>query len=55
MYLCSSKRQAEEIIFEGHIYKDLGKIIPSVWTKSQQYLKMEPQILFAAFPTFFQV
>lgn len=55
MYLCSSKRQAEEIIFEGHVYKELGKIIPSIWTKAQQYLKKEPQILFTAFSAFFQV
>lgn len=39
IYLCSSKRQAEIIIFEAHIYKELDKIIPSIWTEAQQYLK----------------
>lgn len=55
MYLCSSKRQAEEIIFEGHIYKGLDRTIPSIWTKAKQYLKKELQILFTAFSAFFQV
>lgn len=55
MYLCSSKRQAEKIIFEGHVYKGLGRILPSIWTKAQQYLKKKPQILFTASSVFFQV
>lgn len=36
IYLCSSKGQAEVIIFEAHIYKELGKILPSIWTEAQQ-------------------